>query len=219
MDAQLPSRWRWAWFCPRCGVHNPAAAAACEGCGLDHALIGAPGPVVRHSCGVAAPAWAAYCIGCGEALNAPAAEAAGTEPEDGNSPGGPTRSRAGDKQAIDPADELADRDAVFVHDVSEPQTPRDLDAPPLPPPRQRRILPASDGPAEGLTLSRHLLLERAVEPRPHWSERFRLLLVVLIVALSTGLVVRALAAPDDGTINFLRAHAVPGRGSAEALAL
>src|SRR5579884_3617618 len=70
MDAQQPSRWRWAWFCPRCGVHNLAAAEACEGCGLDHALIGAPGATVLHSCGVAAPGWAAYCIGCGAALRA-----------------------------------------------------------------------------------------------------------------------------------------------------
>ena len=50
--------------------------------------------------------------------------------------------------------------------------PRDLDEPPLPPPRARRILPANDGPTEGLTLTRHALLERAWEP-PRWSERWR----------------------------------------------
>jgi hypothetical protein len=189
MDAQQPSRWRWAWFCPRCGVHNLAAAEACEGCGLDHALIGAPGATVLHSCGVAAPGWAAYCIGCGAALRSRAPDAIGDD-------------------EVAAADESAD--AALA--------PRDLDLPPLPPPRPRRILPASDGPAEGLTLTRHALLERAVE-RPGRADRLRLLLVAVIVVLSTGLVVRVLATSDDQTIASLRAHALPVRGSAEALSL
>ena len=68
MESPVRSRWRWAWFCPRCGVHNPAAAERCEDCDLEHALLNAPGPSTLHACGVASPGWAAYCIGCGDPL-------------------------------------------------------------------------------------------------------------------------------------------------------
>ncbi|HEV8633648.1 MAG TPA: hypothetical protein VG370_05315 [Chloroflexota bacterium] len=89
--------------------------------------------------------------------------------------------------------------------------------PPRPRGRPRHILPARAGPAEGISLSRHVLLERSSTRRTR-SESFRLLAAVLIVVLTVGLIVRALAMPGQDVLALVRAHPVPGRGAALAVA-
>lgn len=170
MDASARARWRWAWFCPRCGEHNPAAADQCEGCDLEHALLNAPGPSAVHACGVASPGWAAYCIGCGDPL-----------PPGGAEPPVPPRPR--------------------TRTADLPRRPR----------QPHRILPPSDGPAEGITLSRHVLLERAAE-RAIRPAPVRVLALALVAAIAFGLLLKALATPGDGMLALARAHQVPSRG-------
>lgn len=175
MDAPARARWRWAWFCPRCGAHNPAAAEKCEECDLDHKLLNASGPSLSHACGVASPGWAAYCIGCGDELA---------------------------DQAIEEPEEEAARAPAPAPRVRTADLPRLR--------RPHRILPSSDGPPEGLTLTRHVLLERTAG-RTDRPEPFRLLAILLVAALALGLLVRVLATPGDGAFAFVRAYRLPGQ--------
>lgn len=66
-------------------------------------------------------------------------------------------------------------------------------------------------------MSRHVLLERSSTRRTR-GESFRLLAAVLIVLLTVGLIVRALAAPGEDALALVRAHPLPGRGAALAVA-
>ena len=95
--------------------------------------------------------------------------------------------------------------------------PQRREVDPADPPRRRHILPASAGSAEGISLSRHVLLERSSAPRAQ-RVSLRLLAVVLIAALTVGLIGRALAAPGDDVLALVRAHPIPGRGAAVAIA-
>jgi hypothetical protein len=79
------------------------------------------------------------------------------------------------------------------------------------PPRKRDILPPGDGSPEGLSMSRHVLMERQPAQTGR-AERVRFYGLLLAALLALGLMARALAIPGDDVLALVRAHRIPGRG-------